>query len=99
MPPDLAQGLTLNSSNYPCLELIFMVPMVFEPMKFDCSMWVKQNGNSVMTENPRNTRLNTDIPIADHYDKAGHSLENMLFQIIHILPTYPVDGKSMHAQA
>ena len=37
MPPDLAQLSTLISSNYPCLELIFMVPKVFEPLKFDFS--------------------------------------------------------------
>ena len=35
MPPDLALLSTLNSSNYPCLELIFMVPKMFEPLKFD----------------------------------------------------------------
>ena len=28
--------LTLIGSNYPWLELIFMVPKVFEPLKFDC---------------------------------------------------------------
>ena len=37
MPPDLALLSTLISSNYPCLELIFMVPKVFEPLKFDCN--------------------------------------------------------------
>ena len=36
MPPDLALSSTLIGSNYPCLELIFMVPKVFEPLKFDC---------------------------------------------------------------
>ena len=36
MPPDLALSSTLNGSNYPSLELIFMVPKVFEPLKFDC---------------------------------------------------------------
>ena len=36
MPPDLALLSTLNGSNYPCLGLIFMVPKVFEPLKFDC---------------------------------------------------------------
>ena len=36
MPPDLALLSTLIGSNYPCLELIFMVPMVFKPLKFDC---------------------------------------------------------------
>ena len=36
MPPDLALLSTLISSNYPCLELIFMVPKMFEPLKFYC---------------------------------------------------------------
>ena len=36
MPPDLALLLTFSGSNYPCLELVFMVPKVFEPLKFDC---------------------------------------------------------------
>ena len=35
-PPDLALLPTLIGSNYLCLELIFMVPKVFEPVKFDC---------------------------------------------------------------
>ena len=35
-PPDLALELTLIGSNYPCLEHIFMVPKVFEPLKFYC---------------------------------------------------------------
>ena len=34
MPPDLALLSTLIGSNYPCLELIFMVPKVFEPLEF-----------------------------------------------------------------
>ena len=37
MPPNLALLSTLTGSTYPCLELIFMVPKVFEPLKFDCS--------------------------------------------------------------
>ena len=37
MPPDLAVLSTLTGSNYPCLELIFVVPKLFEPLKFDCS--------------------------------------------------------------
>ena len=35
MPPDMALLSTLTGSNYPCLELIFKVPKVFEPLKFD----------------------------------------------------------------
>ena len=38
MPPDLAQWLLLIRSNYPCLEHFFMVPKVFEPLKFYCSI-------------------------------------------------------------
>ena len=34
MSPDLALWLALISSDYPCLEHIFMVPKVFEPLKF-----------------------------------------------------------------
>ena len=40
MPPDLALLSTLIGSNYPCLELIFMVPKVFEPLKFDCTQCI-----------------------------------------------------------
>ena len=36
MPTDLALLSSLIGLNYPCLELIFMVPNVFEPLKFDC---------------------------------------------------------------
>ena len=38
MPPDLALLLTLISSDYPCLEHIFMVPKVFEALKFGCTV-------------------------------------------------------------
>ena len=34
----LALWLTLVSLNYPCLEHIFKVPKVFEPLKFYCSV-------------------------------------------------------------
>ena len=44
MPPVLALGLTPTSSNYPYLENIFMVPQVFEPLKFYCSMAYYYNG-------------------------------------------------------
>ena len=38
MPRDLVLLSTLISSNYPCLELIFMVQKVFKPLKFDCNI-------------------------------------------------------------
>ena len=34
MPPDLPLLSTLTGSNYLCLELISIVPKVFEPLKF-----------------------------------------------------------------
>ena len=46
MPPDLAQLSILISLNYPCLELIFMVPKVFEPLKFDCSLGFNRSNTS-----------------------------------------------------
>ena len=49
MPPDLSLWLTLISSNYLCLEHIFMmVPKVFEPLKFDCS--IKRLRNQAVSE-------------------------------------------------
>ena len=39
MPPDLALLSTLTGSNYLCLELISMVPKVFEPLKFYCIIY------------------------------------------------------------
>ena len=39
MPLDLALLSTLIGWNHPCFELIFMVPKVFEPLKFDCIMY------------------------------------------------------------
>ena len=38
MPPDLALLSTLIGSNYPCLELICIVPKVFQPLKFECKL-------------------------------------------------------------
>ena len=39
MPPDLALWLKLIISSYPCLQHIFMIPKVFEQLKFYC-MWL-----------------------------------------------------------
>ena len=38
MPPNLTLWLTLIGSNYPCLEHISIIPKVFEPLKFYCSL-------------------------------------------------------------
>ena len=33
--------LTLSGSNYPCLERIYMVPKMFEPLRFDCIFFMQ----------------------------------------------------------
>ena len=59
MRPDLALLPTLIGSNYSCLELIFMVPKVFEPLKFDCIWLVLCVFFSSLSFNPACThRLN-----------------------------------------
>ena len=42
MPPDLALLSTLIGSNYPCLELILMVPKVIGPLKFEIKIRVSE---------------------------------------------------------
>ena len=49
MPPDLALLSTLTGSNYPCLELIFMVSKVFKPLKFNCTKEYKAEHLKVMS--------------------------------------------------
>ena len=44
MPSDLALLSTLMGLNYPCLELIFMVSKVFEPLEFDWKYHVSTSG-------------------------------------------------------
>ena len=46
MPPDLALLSTLIGLNYPCLQLIFMIPKVFEPLKFYCISYFYLHFNS-----------------------------------------------------
>ena len=48
MPPEMALLSTLIGSNYSCHELIFMVPKVFEPLKFDCSFLTYGECQSIM---------------------------------------------------
>ena len=55
MLPDLALGLTLISSNYPCLEHIFMVPKVFEPLKFYCTFIYLANSSGTFVYNNNRT--------------------------------------------
>ena len=62
MPPDLALSSTLTGSNYPCLELIFMVPKVFEPLKFDCRYICFVRDKTHLTEE----LLKTDLDIWLH---------------------------------
>ena len=48
MSPDLALLSALIGSNYPCLELIFMVPKVFKPLKFDCTFISSANSRKAV---------------------------------------------------
>ena len=51
MLPDLALLSILIGSNYPCLELIFMVPQVLEPLKFDCKcLFMGREGCNLLSE-------------------------------------------------
>ena len=43
VPPGVALLVTVQGSNYRCLEQIFMVPKWFEPSKFDCSCSLSYN--------------------------------------------------------
>ena len=52
MPPGLALRLTLNAANYPCLEHIFMVPKVFEPLKFYCITLFYQSNDIISNPMP-----------------------------------------------
>ena len=38
LPTDLVLRLTLSGSNYSCLNQISMVPRMFEPLKFNCTV-------------------------------------------------------------
>ena len=76
MPPDLALLSTLIGSNYPCLELIFMVPKVFEPLKFDCSHYqhlylISKFDKKIIGEKEKLTNKGNDMP-----EEAGSLLNN-----------------------
>ena len=78
MPPDLALSSTLIGSNYPCLELIFMVPNLFEPLKFDC-MYINfdkrklQYSFQINTPNRHNVAVAHPVPNAGMYGKFSVS--------------------------
>ena len=47
-----------------------------------------------MAEHVRDTRVKRETPVSIHFNEPDHSFENMVFQIIHILPTDPEDDGS-----
>ena len=65
MPPDLALLSTLTGSNFPCLELIFIVPKVFEPLKF----------NSIIVSDPTEKEV-VEEPIVDPKHKKRKKAGN-----------------------
>ena len=64
MPRDLGLLSTLNGSNYSCLELIFMVPKMVEPLKFDCITIVIQHNLALGTTA---SRAICDVKGNDYY--------------------------------
>ena len=67
MPSDLALLSTLIGSNSSCLELIFMVPKVFKPLKFDCTYYSKNNLICLA----QSQACNLSIPMFDPGFKSG----------------------------
>ena len=47
-----------------------------------------------MAEHIRDTRVKRETPVSIHFNEPGHSFENMIFQIIQMLPTDPEDDRS-----
>ena len=47
-----------------------------------------------MAEHIRDTRVKRETAVSIHFNEPGHSFENMIFQIIQILPTHPEDDRS-----
>ena len=68
MPPDFTLRLTLISLNYPCFELIFIVPKVFEPLKFDCNIY--KNFHTVYAFYKKNKIF---LASAFHFDIHRHT--------------------------
>ena len=47
-----------------------------------------------MAEHVRDTRVKRETPVSIHFNEPDHLFENMIFQIIQILPTDPEDDRS-----
>ena len=87
MPRDLALLSIFVGLNNPCLELIFMVPKVFEPLKFDSIIFSKTTDETIKVTNNLVTMMgsgdsrycivNLNIPL------SGQFL--YLFQVFRIL--------------
>ena len=73
-PPALALRLILTSSNYPCLEHIFIVPKMFEPLKFYCNQKPIQSNP---TSHPQNQKQKKHKH--KHIDKRSQKANEQLF--------------------
>ena len=103
MPPDLALLSTLTGSNYICLELIFMVPKVFEPLKFNCNhdtsrLCIIGHDNIYVAYKNDNSRFHTlsyfPLMVSDAILCPLHDL-NTFWYIILILYSYVEPIKTM----
>ena len=54
----------------------------------------KREFKSRMAEHVRDTRVKIETPVSIHFNEFDHLFENMIFQIIQILPTDPEDDRS-----
>ena len=66
LPPDLALALILISSNYPCLEHIFMVPKVCELLMFYCISHMAANKKRQFISVPEGLRHLAILLSTDH---------------------------------
>ena len=86
MPPDLA---LIIGSNYPCLELIYMVLQVFEPLKFDCICIHKTNWGlgsvaELLVTMPKTIFLQLDNELwASEYQEGSTDKCNQAFAVLH----------------
>ena len=80
MPPGLALWLTLICSNYPCLEHLFMVQKVFEPLKLGLYFFPYKNLSDKIWP----------------WHKIGQGQPRIIIWISYTLPTFPVLHTMFH---
>ena len=83
--PDLALLSTLIGSNYPCLELICMVPKVFEPLKFDCICYFDFRSNVLPSISLIDNRKENVLLGFRKSESSLHGLRRISRRLLHSL--------------